>query len=1547
MVVGAVNLPVKAAESFEITGLASAARQADNSRWLIRWNSSVAIGTGDFANWLGGTNVTVNNGTTDKEVHVDWYDGGTSKVGFPINYTDVPENPEGYSITISSGTTLKYGGTDYSISNEITIKYESGAWKLSVLPTDFTITGMGSCGAQADNQRWLLRFQTSVAIPGTGFATHMGNKNITVSGGETTGTKSGSFYDGGENGTLGLIVPFTSIPASANGYTITIPAGTELTHGTTIYRLSKEVTCENVNGSWKLVVPPTDITITSAGECGRQDDQSRWLFRVNTTETISGTGFTTSIGSFNVSVFDGTDTSTKSASFYEGGNGTLGFIIPFTSIPQSADGYQVTLLAGTEFTYSGVTYKIAKDATLVCEDSKWTLLIPKTPFTITGMGSCGTQDGTLNRWLMRFNTSVPIEGAVFSDKLANVSVEINDVATTVSAYPSDVANLGIPISYTVLPKQPTEGTRLTIPAGVMGNYELTEPYTAVYTNGAWTTYVPAPEKTKFTITGVGDCGAQGDQNRWLMRFNTSVEIEGTAFSTCLAEYPILVNDTSVNAPMYPSDVKNLGVIIPFSTLQESPAEGTTITIPAGEIGDYELTEPYTAEYKDGVWQLYVPKVYSFNITGVGSCEYSAGSGWTLRFETDNSVDAKDFADGYVAYTIKVNGADSKAGCIGNASGVLEVLIPEDLEEKPQGSVVTIPAGTIGKYTLLAPYKVVYDGESWKLAHEGTPFTLTMANDRGDIQIYNTPDAGNVIGSGVYSPTYADSGVYLNGRKLDGVGINCYAPAASAGGKAHFHITADSTGWNEVEDNILTIRGTFNYGDTYLEIAEISTRFNGSTWVSSHSYENFNRITITNYETGGWQPADLNRWLFRLSTSTPIEAIGSEFGKHFGDLSVTITPKDGTPTTISAPTYRANNATNTAVNRLGLIITAAQGLPEEAEGYSITIHPGLVITENKTYRITEEATIRCVGGTWQLQTDRPASKGVVGDANGNGAFNAADLVSALKEFNDTADYLCTTDALFAGKTKVTEYDTIHIRELLLEGPVVDASTYVPLYLDDEDIELAAYKGPRAEDRDFRYDDNGNMLSGYTKTNFLTDTEFARYAAAGLNTLIAESDAPFASENGDLMASGGGHWTNIVSYMELAANHGLDVYLTSEAVNAYLRGNQATQLTGNKVTVTDAFMQADLTQLLTGVGSATHGGITSQYNPTGKLEGMLDYDNFKGIMLADEIRYDSLSYYTTVNQFLRSIAPDIEVITAFESSDKSVGADYKTFASDYANASLSNTFIYDYYPFQGQATKKINISTMKREYNFDAVTPTTNADWVTKLEELAGYALSGGFETGIALTSMGMNNHSTGIKYGAPTAKKDIGFQVYTSLAYGMKNIKYFTYWEHEAQAANNDKLGQGKVGEIYTNSMVTVDASGNVVETDIYRAVQAVNKEILQFDHVFLDYDWRSTIKAGTGDQLTGLTQGSSDRIATYSATNAAIIGCMKDTDKDLDGFWLVNATEPEENKSSNVTVKFNDATRAMVYNPATKTYGDVIDLTEGTYTANLGSGEGQFVIPLK
>ena len=70
--------------------------------------------------------------------------------------------------------------------------------------------------------------------------------------------------------------------------------------------------------------------------------------------------------------------------------------------------------------------------------------------------------------------------------------------------------------------------------------------------------------------------------------------------------------------------------------------------------------------------------------------------------------------------------------------------------------------------------------------------------------------------------------------------------------------------------------------------------------------------------------------------------------------------------------------------------------------------------------------------------------------------------------------------------------------------------------------------------------------------------------------------------------------------------------------------------------------------------------------------------------------------------------------------------------------------------------------------------------------------------------------------------------------------------------------------------------------------------------------------------------------------------CMKDEDG-YDGFMIVNVTDPGKNLSESVTVTFKKASKAIVYVEGEE---QTVELENGTYTFDLSSGEGVFVIPI-
>lgn len=413
-----------------------------------------------------------------------------------------------------------------------------------------------------------------------------------------------------------------------------------------------------------------------------------------------------------------------------------------------------------------------------------------------------------------------------------------------------------------------------------------------------------------------------------------------------------------------------------------------------------------------------------------------------------------------------------------------------------------------------------------------------------------------------------------------------------------------------------------------------------------------------------------------------------------------------------------------------------------------------------------------------------------------------------------------------------------------------------------------------------------LAAFVAPEYNADTiasALADYAAAGFTTVVGENRVMYDD-------------ANLEAYMQAAKKEGLDVL------------------------VQDGYIQ----QMAEGTRGFNAAIIAEHYQELCK------YDNFRGLFMGDEPIYSELSTYTQVMNTLNSLNTDYgkdmfiahhPLYTQDEavfSSDSSLSLSEKY--TNYANAygSLFGEFMYDFYPFRYSTRVGWYDNTIKRRGNY------MREEWFYNLS-LAATASKGKVPAGITVQSYAENLNSS--DHYRSVTEADISFQVYSALAYGMKSISYFTYDEH----------WDSNVGT--TDCMIY-----NGQKTGIYTAVQKVNKEIKAIDHIMLNFNWQGTIgfaKDNSDSIMNHVAAYTSKRISTSSATNDAIIGCLKDLNG-YDGFMLVNATDPSDNKSATVDVTFNDADHAKVYIDGVES---IVELTNGAYSATLAPGEGIFVIP--
>ena len=555
--------------------------------------------------------------------------------------------------------------------------------------------------------------------------------------------------------------------------------------------------------------------------------------------------------------------------------------------------------------------------------------------------------------------------------------------------------------------------------------------------------------------------------------------------------------------------------------------------------------------------------------------------------------------------------------------------------------------------------------------------------------------------------------------------------------------------------------------------------------------------------------------------------------------------------------------------------------------------------------------------------------VSGDVNGDGVADVKDLVRIKRYLGQKEEItyaipeipvsLVDADLIMEDDTYVV--DDVDLQELRWQ------------ILGADEIELAAYCGPRREGyryyadndnddgSDGNYDGNTDVTATYGThpedpeggwEGWITEEDFQDYLNCGFTYLLPEQDAfyDFSYANG-VVPVDSYYESDLYEYMELAEKMNIPVLVHANSMTA---------------------MSSDTDGVLT---DSNKEFLSQLYRDLSK------YEMFKGYSLADEPSYKSAGSFLETRKYLENLDPRKTFYNAFlpvtadnsllaEGEAESKEAAYNAYMDEFYQA--TGTFTYDLYPLLTHTENGNRL----------------DSNWLTNLQLTAAHAKNNQYDAGVVVqsTSYGiaknykLQEHPE--YHRMIETKADVGFQVYTALAYGMKSIHYYTYWTHWTESARG----------IDSSAMVNypTEADGEPVKTNAYYAVKAVNQEIKKFDHVFLNFDWQGTMVL-TGDGATmsevllgALVDGSSYQPEgmTATATEETIIGCMKDANG-REGYMIANATEPSANLTSIVTVTFGTTKKVLAYVNGTETE---IVLTEGTCEFEVGAGEGIFVVPI-
>ena len=272
------------------------------------------------------------------------------------------------------------------------------------------------------------------------------------------------------------------------------------------------------------------------------------------------------------------------------------------------------------------------------------------------------------------------------------------------------------------------------------------------------------------------------------------------------------------------------------------------------------------------------------------------------------------------------------------------------------------------------------------------------------------------------------------------------------------------------------------------------------------------------------------------------------------------------------------------------------------------------------------------------------------------------------------------------------------------------------------------------------------------------------------------------------------------------------------------------------------------------------------------------------------------------------------------------DYKTKYNDQLTAASGTSISFDNYPFvHAQGDYKYGTLNLKTKFE-SGIQSTYLANCLIAAQVAAEDDL------GLCIQTF----EATDLTYKVTrdiTSAAEVSLQLYTGMAMGADLFEYFAY------NSNSD-----------FDAIMNLDGSKR-----IYDLVKKGN-EALCFADVINTFSWNGIMTSagsvnshntvGFGYVVDMVLNDSNNGVlSSVSSTDDAIVGCFaKD---DLNGYMVVNFNDPVAVTGNNtVTLTFAGCTRARVYTNADGVLtSQLVDLTDGTYTATLVPGSACFVIP--
>ncbi len=1053
-------------------------------------------------------------------------------------------------------------------------------------------------------------------------------------------------------------------------------------------------------------------------------------------------------------------------------------------------------------------------------------------------------------------------------------------------------------------------------------------------NGSnWVDYVPVDTTVydAMTLTGVKSV-AQTSPWAWYLTTAETDHIGSWDYS--FNDLTVTINGTPIDRQAFGfkyTDTNGYSVYFQLNdsaTLSSAPAVGTTITISGkskcynnflgeavvGTMNGVELTETFTMVYDGTTWG--VPVEYTdVTITGIGNNTALSGETWFVYLPATPSLTHPEWDDGGVYPQVVIIDGTQHTVTVKNAGGLgLFMELPTSILPAV-GESITVKAGQYKStknygYNLTADYVMTYVGNGF-VSGVYTTVTVAPSTFRSESKFNvaeNAWDLYLVSPTGLFGADWGSAytqNVTVNGLPTTitiqhgGGGTNTglmftRIPAAVLSADGEYTVVLKA-GWYAdhskgyayriISDIPLYVN---KYGVSFTDFITPSTTVKPSLSVSPDGGDAAG-VHLTASENDG--AAYQDDWsLATTANGLSADAATLYIGENGFFLNGTQYAQAGTCISgymkkLGETKYYASLSDIGASASDGTVLTI-KGLFHDQNGY-------LVEFEESVFAFNGTSWVDCLGDFSDSNTKY--------DVDNDGHITVKDAV--LLEIYLADNYVAVISKASAdidGSGEINADDQRLLRRKIL-GIAYEYVADVPLgtpYYGTAEMVKCAYDAPKL----------GTVDMENRTVNFLSDDEIDQlmddYAAVGFTHIQTEFVASlYYSEYGE------DYFVNdlLYRYYEEADERGLKVFVHSEDIVSWL------------VSETDVDTYApnwrEVIDLL--------------------VEQQSKHSAFGGFYMADEPHTAGrIGNYKKIVSYLKENHPAVGMwwsnnpITAESIINTNTGLSYTQYVSELG--AVGGHFMYDAYVLRMQDN---NISSLFDDYYIEPV-------WFSNLYTVAQAASEGGFTTGITMQAVALDpDSSTWNQWGVREilSKRDIGFQVYTALAYGMKSVNWFTYWEHwDPNANTKDNTG-----------MIKSDGTKNAH----YEWIKQTHADTEKLEGVLLNYDWLGTIERnlpaydGNDDSWSTYTDADNARLVDGSVSNsgAAVIGCLQDKDG-FDGYMIANAQEPHEGGSSTVSMTFHSADQAIVYGAD----GSVttVDLTNGAYSVTLPAGTGVFVIPV-